>query len=56
MRVKRGNNSRPEESISEQFVYFLKLVVYPNSSNVNELGEMPAVTLERFTTKNEING
>ena len=41
MRVKRErNNSRPEESICEQFAYLQKLVVYPNGLDMNELGDI----------------
>ena len=42
MNIKGGrNNSRPEGCICEQFAYLPKLVVYPNSSDMNELYDIP---------------
>ena len=40
MRIKTKNNGRPEGCICEQFVYLIKLAVYPNSSDMNELYAM----------------
>ena len=37
-----------ETSICEQLVHLSKLVVYPDSWDINKLGEMLAVTLEGF--------
>jgi len=39
MRIKTKNNGRPEGCICEQFVYLIKLAVYSNSSDMNELGD-----------------
>jgi len=36
---KRIADSRPEGCICEQFAYLLNLRAYPNSSDMNELGE-----------------
>ena len=35
------DNGHPEGRICEQFVYPLKLSAYPNSSDMNELAEIP---------------
>jgi len=40
MRIKTKNNGRPEGCICEQFVYLIKLAVYSNSSDINELSEI----------------
>jgi len=39
MRIKTKNNGRPEGSICERFAYTSYLAVYPNSSDMNELGD-----------------
>ncbi len=41
----KNKNSHPEGCICEQFAYLLYLEVYPNSSDMNELGDM--LTKER---------
>jgi len=41
---KTKKNSRSEGSICEQFVYLIKLAVYPNSSDMNELYEIACRT------------
>lgn len=43
----RENNGRSEGGICEMFVYPPNLVLYPSSSYMNELSEMPAVALRR---------
>jgi len=50
-RVKNMNritkdNSRPEGGICEQFTHLPKLVAYTNSSDMNELSEIPNPALE----------
>ena len=42
------NSNHPEASICEQLAHLPKLVVYPDSWDMKELGEMLAVTLEGF--------
>ncbi|OQX50685.1 MAG: hypothetical protein B5M53_11935 [Candidatus Cloacimonas sp. 4484_209] len=42
------NRYHPEASICEQLVHLPKLVVYPDSWDMNKLGEMLAVALEGF--------
>jgi len=37
MRIKTKNNSCPEGTTSERFLYLQKLVAYPNSSDIGEL-------------------
>ncbi|BAI80370.1 hypothetical protein DEFDS_0896 [Deferribacter desulfuricans SSM1] len=47
MTIKGGkNNIRLEGCICEQFAYLPKLVVYPNSSDMNELSAIAALTLQ----------
>ncbi len=41
MGKKTKKNRRPERSICEQFAYTSHLVAYPNSSDMNELSEIP---------------
>ncbi|GIW23729.1 MAG: hypothetical protein KatS3mg068_2736 [Candidatus Sericytochromatia bacterium] len=48
------NNDHPEGCIYELFIYFPDLIIYQNSSYMNELSEMPAVALERFKKKRKI--
>jgi len=40
MRIKTKNNGRPEGGICEQFAYTPNSDGYPNSSGMNELGEI----------------
>ena len=42
------NSNHPEASIYEQLAHLPKLVVYPDSWDMNKLGEMLAVALEGF--------
>ncbi|RLG10344.1 MAG: hypothetical protein DRN64_02990 [Thaumarchaeota archaeon] len=42
------NSNHLEASICEQLAHLPKLVVYPDSWDMKELGEMLAVTLEGF--------
>jgi|GEM_PF-2000845 len=44
----KNKNSHPEGCICEQLAYLPYLGVYPNTSDMNELSEMPAVALGRF--------
>jgi len=48
----RKIKNHPKGGICELFAYLPKLAVYPNSSDINELSEMPVVALERFKTNN----
>jgi len=53
---KTKKNSRSEGSICEQFVYLIKLAVYPNSSDMNELSEIRLGGLkERLLNKSNIS-
>jgi len=40
MRIKTKTNDRPEGSICEWFAYLPALGVYPNCSDMDELGDM----------------
>jgi len=46
MGMKTKKNGCLEGSICEQFAYFPNSDVYPNSSDMNELSEMPKLTFK----------
>ena len=43
----RRNKVHPEGCICEQFAYLRYLAVYPNSSDMNELAEIPPLCVNR---------
>jgi len=55
MRIKTKINGRPEGSICEWFVYTSYLVAYPNSSDMNELAEIPHAALRIFKRVSYMN-
>ena len=48
------DNGRPEGCISEQFVYFPALGVYPDSSEMNELAEIPPFWTKRSVSNGKV--
>ena len=48
------NNDHPERGICEQFVYLPNSVAYLNSSDMNELAEIPHAALGIFKNMEEI--